>query len=225
MVGVALLVGVTAVAIAALTAGVGTVVESGATGAEVQTAARGLAAVLEPGAGGGTVTLATGSLSTVERDVRVLAGDRVVYERGVGALTYRHAEGPRVVGLAGAVLHGRGTSAGFSRAPTLRAATGGDASAVYFGLVDLVGRVDVEFDRRRDVRVRAATDRRRTAVEAGTVAVETTTPGPWRAVLERRGATVTRRDVDGDGVASVVADFEVDTVYVSVRAVEVSAGG
>jgi hypothetical protein len=40
------------------------------------------------------------------------------------------------------------------------------------------------------------------------VAVETATPGPFERWFTERGATVERRDIDGDGVESVVATFD-----------------
>jgi hypothetical protein len=61
------------------------------------------------------------------------------------------------------------------------------------------GRVDLDVD--------VSHDRETLPAGAYRLAVETTTPRPWRAYFEALGATVETRDLDGDGVDSVVAEF------------------
>lgn len=230
VVGVALLLGITAIAMAALTAGVGTVVESGATGADVTRVTHGLETAFRPvettGTSEGTVSFSEGSLVTVERELRVLDADGVRFERRVDGLAYRPEGGPpRVVALGGAVVRDHSGGARFARRPPIAVAGSGDAATLVVGVVDVDGDVSVAASGRARVRLRTHVEHDRVRLGHGEfrVAVETATPGPWREFFERRGANVERRDLDDDGVESVVAAFGDRTAYLAVHDVEVDA--
>ncbi|NHN42222.1 type IV pilin [Halorubellus sp. JP-L1] len=214
VVGVALLLGVTVVAMAAVTAGVGSTVDSGVARADADRAADAFAdvdAVSRTGPGTERVAFADGHLSTVERDVRVLDGDGDVVRRVRSDALVFEAGDRRVAYLAGAVVRGNAGNAWLVEDPPIAVgeddllvgapALGPDASSGARGEYAVGGRgraslaVDVEHDRET------------LPADAYRLAVETTTPGPWRRYFESLGATVDTRDVDGDGVESVVASF------------------
>jgi hypothetical protein len=214
VVGVALLLGVTVVALAAVTAGVGSTVDSGVARADADRAADAFAdldAVTRTGPGTERVAFVDGRLSTVERDVRVLDADGdVVRHVQTDALVFEAGD-RRVTYLAGAVVRGTSGNAWFVEEPPIAAGeddllvgaptvAGGDG-------VDSGSRVAVGGRGRVALDVDVTHERTTLPANAYALAVETTTPRPWTAYFEALGATVETRDVDGDGVESVVATF------------------
>lgn len=210
VVGVALLLGVAVISMGALTAAVGTVVEENAAGADAARVADELDAALEPvevtGPNRGRVAFARGRLRTVERDLRVLDGDGVAREVSVGAVVFEAGD-RRVTYLTGAVVRGGSGRARMVEPPPITASRGEGGvlvvGAARVGSLPSVGG--------SEVRVTLATnvthDRERLGDGEYRVAVETATPAAWERYFEDRGATVTRRDLDGDGTESVVAAF------------------
>lgn len=209
VVGVALLLGVTVVALGALTASVGTVIEDNAARADAQRVADDFDAVLEPvavtGVNRGRVAFTEGRLHPVERDLRVLNESGVVRRVAVGGLVFEHA-GQRVASVAGAVTAGRNGSATLSTRPPFTASTG--AGVIVVGAVRLGDPATVAGS---DVRatVRTNVEHRREHLGNGSyrIAVETSTPGVWERYFRRQNATTTRQSFDDDGVASVVARY------------------
>lgn len=210
VVGVALLVGITVVALGALTASVGTVVEENAARADAQRVAEALDDAIAPvettGRHRGRVSFADGRLHSVERDVRIMDATGVVERISAGGLIFETGD-RRVAAVAGAVVRGRGKGAGVHAPPPITATDG--AGVLVVGVARTGGtHVDVAGS---DVRLtlRTTVDHSRTDLGNGTyrVAVETATPVPWERFFERRNATVTRKELDGDGVESVVASF------------------
>lgn len=214
VVGVALLLGATLVALGVLTAGVGTVVESHAARADAGRVASDLSDALRPlettGHHSAPVRFTRGSLTTEPRDLRVLettgetstvatvAVDALVYERGRR----------RVRSVAGAVVRGREEAAWTVEPPPITASE--SAGVLVVGASKLnasgasVGGGQVTATLATNV------SHERTALGTGrfAVAVETATPSAFEATLRERGATtVETRDIDGDGVPSVVAGF------------------
>jgi hypothetical protein len=207
VVGVALLLGVTVVAMAAVTAGVGSTVDSGVARADADRAADAFAnldAVSRTGPGTERVEFADGSLSTVERDVRVLDDDGVVRAVDANALVFEAGD-RRVAYLAGAVVRGDRGNAWFVEDPSI--AAGDDSLLVGAPTVDATGTVAVGGRGRVDLAVDVSHDRESLPAGEYRLAVETETPRPWTAYFESVGATVATRDLDGDGVESVVATF------------------
>ncbi|WP_435064636.1 DUF7289 family protein [Halobaculum sp. EA56] len=207
VVGVAILLGVTAVSMAALTATVGTVVESNAAGVDAGRVSADLDAALAPAAvtghHRGTVSFTDGRLHTVERTVRVLNASGEVRRLHVGGVVWRSHD-HRVAFVAGAVVRGPPGNAVMDAPPALSVAAGtlavgvavvGDERFAYAG----GGRVPLS--------TRVSHDRDALGEGDWRIAVETETPRPWRAFFESRGAVTSARDFDGDGVDSVVAAF------------------
>ena len=212
VVGVALLLGVTVMALGALTAGIGAVVQENAASADAARVADGFDAALRPvettGVREGRVAFSAGTLRVVERDLRV-SSDATTREVTVDALVYDSGD-RRVVFLAGAIVRGEGEAARVVRAPPITGSERGDGVLVVGapalgadgiavggeGGIDVVLRTNVSHDRERLGRGEFR------------VAVETATPAAWRAALrEAGGEVVDVRDADGDDVPSVVARF------------------
>lgn len=207
VVGVALLLGLTVASLGVLTAGIGAVVQDNAATADTRRVATDLDGALRPvevtGRHQGRVSFAEGRLRTVERDLRVLNESGVVRRVRVGGLVFTAGD-RRVAFVAGAITRGpRSGAALFSPPPVT---VGPDVLVV--GAPRLNGTVAVAGD---DVTTTLRTDvtHERSRLGNGTyrVAIETESPGPLARRFERQGATVTRRDIDGDGVPSVVARF------------------
>jgi hypothetical protein len=207
VVGVALLLGVTVVAMAAVTAGVGSTVDSGVARADADRAADAFAnldAASRTGPGTERVEFADGTLSTVERDVRVLDDDGVVRAVDANALVFEAGD-RRVAYLAGAVVRGDRGNAWFVEDPPI--AAGDDTLLVGAPAMGATDPVAVGGRGRVDLGVDVSHDRESLPAGEYRLAVETTTPRPWTAYFESVGATVDTRDLDGDGVESVVATF------------------
>lgn len=207
VIGVALLLGITAVSMAGLTAAVGTVVESSTAGVDAGQVSADLDAALAPvevtGHHRGTVSFTGGRLRTVERTVRILNASGEVRRVKAGGVVWS-SHGHRVAFVAGAVVRGPPGNAVMDAEPPL--ATSAETAVV--GVAVLGGaRFSYAGGGRVPLSTRVAHDRTSHGSSEWRVAVETATPRPWRAFFERRGAVTSVRDFDGDGVDSVVARF------------------
>jgi flagellin-like protein len=230
VVGVALLLGVTVVALGTLTASVGTVVDSHAASADASRVAADLDRAVRPvettGVNRGRVSFTAGRLRTVEREVRVLDERGVVATVDADALRFETGQ-RRVTVLAGAIVTERRGTADLYRRPPVTASR--SAGVLVVGVAALNGSVDTGGAAGGSVVLRAEVTHDRTVLGDGTyrVAVETDAPGPWESFFEREDATVLpRRDFDGDGTASVVARYPGNrTGYLVVHDVEVSLDG
>jgi len=144
VVGVALLLLVTVASVAALTAGVGVVVERGATAASVDRTAADLVALApadRTGRARGTVHVGEGTLRTEPRTVRVLDADDadaadvsvgpddVLATVPVDAIVYESG-GQRVAAAAGGIVVGRSEAARFRREPRITVAGATGASGI-----------------------------------------------------------------------------------------------
>lgn len=227
VVGVALLAGVTVVALAALTASVGTVVETQADRTDSRMVADTMERI-EPAATTGASTerlaFSEGEMSTASREFRVLDGGTLVVRERLDALVYESGS-HRVVFLGGAVLRANGESAWFVRDPRVTATDGERGTVLVVGTAAIEG--SVAATGRTDARLRTTVTHSRRTIDGGTVtvAIETATPRPWAEYFEEKGATVERRDIDGDGTTSVVATFETAETHLVVHRVEVSLDG
>ncbi|WP_101295615.1 DUF7289 family protein [Halegenticoccus soli] len=210
VVGVAILLGVTVLSLGALTASIGTVLESNAAAANADRVAADMDAALEPvaatGPGRGRISFTGGRLRTVERTVRVLDGSEVVATERVGGLVFT-SDRNRVAFVGGAIVRGTGSAARMYADPPIAASRGtllvGVARLNASGSDAVGGSAPTSVVLRTNV----THDRRAVGDGAYRVAVETETPEPWEAYFARHNATVDRRDFDGDGVASVVAAY------------------
>lgn len=211
VVGVALLLGITVVALGALTATIGAVIGAHAASADAARVADGLGGALDPveatGRNRGEIAFTEGSLRTVERDLRVLDGGGVRQTVGVGALVFE-GNGHRVAYSAGAIVRGAGTGADLVEPPQITASRG-SGGVVVVGAPRLGGDADVAGSGGVTVTLQTDVLHNRTDLGRGRfgIAVETTTPGPWVEFFRGQNATVSRRDFDEDGLESVVARY------------------
>lgn len=210
VVGVALLLGLTVLAVGGLTATAGSIVEDGASSAAATRVGDDLATALGPGPGQRetTLELASGTIRVVNRTVWLLDDDGVVWAGHAGAIVYTDDE-RRVSSFAGAVVRSDGRT-GRLIAPSRIAPANG---TLYVGVPVLnASGADGIATGGHHIAVTLRTDARtgRTDLPDGDyrVAVETETPAVWERHLRDRGATTTRRDIDGDGIPSVVAAFK-----------------
>lgn len=207
VVGVALMLGITVVALAAVTAGVGSTVDSGIARADVDRAADAFArldAVSRTGPGTERVRFADGHLETVDRDLRILDDDGVVRTVEVDALVFTAGD-RRVTYLAGAVVRGQPGRAWLVEDPPI--AMGRDTALVGAPTLGPTRDRAIGGTGHVDLAVEVTHDRETLGTDTYRLAIETETPGPWKRYFERIGAIVETRDVDGDGVDSVVATF------------------
>ncbi|ESP88105.1 DUF7289 family protein [Candidatus Halobonum tyrrellensis] len=217
VVGVALLLGITVVLLAGLTATVGTVVESNAAGVDAGRVAADVDDALAPvettGSRTGPLSYGDGRLHTENRTVRLLNGDRVVETVDADALVYDRGA-HRVTFLGGAVVRESGTSTTFESEPPLSTST--DALVVGVGALGDES-VDTTGGGRLTLRTRVTHERAAYDVGTWRVAVETATPGVWERYFDRRGGVTSRRDFDDDGTTSVVASFPGRRAYLVVH--------
>ncbi|MFD1597705.1 DUF7289 family protein [Halobellus rarus] len=210
VVGVAILLGLTVLAVGGLTATAGSIVEDGAASASATRVGDDLETALGPGTGERetTVELASGTIEVVNRTVWLLDDDGVVWAGHAGAVVYADGD-QRVTGFAGAVVQSDPRRSRVSAPSRIAAAEG----RLYVGVpvLNASGADGVSTgDHRLAVTLRTDGEaaRQRLPTSSYRIAIETSTPAAWERHLRERGATTTRRDIDGDGTPSVVASFE-----------------
>lgn len=225
VVGVAVLLGITVIALGALTASIGAVVESNAATADAHRVADGFDRALEPvettGYSRGRVSASSGRFYTADRELRVLDGSGVVATVSVDALVYE-SEGREVRAIGGAITRGGSGGARMYRPPPITASRQASGVLVVGAPRLNASSVAVGGDGPTDLVLRSNITHERRSLGNGTyrIAVETETPHAWQSYFERLNATVvaTDRDADGDGVTSVVARFPGDrTAYLVVH--------
>jgi len=216
VVGVTLLLGATLVALGVLTASVGTVVDGHAARADADRVAADLSDGLRPvettGHYRAPVAFSEGRLATVERDLRVLERDATGDEDeaatvAVGALAYDRGE-RRVGSVAGAVVRGRGEGSWTVDPPPITGSESAGVLVVGAAKLNASGESVGGSQLTATLATNVSHERRSLGTGKFSVAVETAAPAALEAALRDRGATtVERRDIDGDGVVSVVAEF------------------
>jgi hypothetical protein len=210
VVGVAVLIGLTMLSLGTLTATVGTVVQQDAAAADAGRVAADLDGTLNPvantGAGRGRVSFTEGRLSVADRTLRVLNDSGTVARVEVGALVFESGN-HRVVFLGGAVTRGEGNGSRLYAPPPV--ASSRRTLLVGAGRLNASGPGSLAASAPTSATLRTNVTHQRRALGDDTyrVAVETAAPGAWESHFVRANATVTRRDFDGDGVRSVVADY------------------
>ncbi|MWV63416.1 type IV pilin [Halorubrum sp. JWXQ-INN 858] len=213
VIGVALLIGLTMVSLGALTATVGTVVDSHAAAGDVERVATDLDDAIDPiestGSGTARVTFAEGAIRTERRTVRVFRDGELVASRESDAVVYERGD-YGVTAVGGGVVRDHAGSRSMASHPPVSASD----DVVVIGVVDLRAE-GVSMDGSGAVSGTLVTEvdhDRLIEDERGewSVAVETPTPDPWVRSLEETGATVYTGRFDGDEHASVVATFEGD---------------
>jgi len=211
VVGVALLLGIAVISMAALTAAVGGLVQHNAASADAARVATALDDALEPvettGQHSDTVRFTSGRLSTVDREIRVLDASGVRATVDVGSLVFEAGD-RRVTYVGDAIVRRSGGSAWLHDGPPITATARGDVFVASVARLN-VSNVGVGGTGETTVTVRTRVTHNRTALGTGSfgIAVETAAPGPLERWFRDRNATVSRRDFDGDGTESVVGRF------------------
>lgn len=219
VVGVAVLLAITVVSLAALTATVGTVLEDSSRAVETGRVVRGVDAALDPHAGTPherRIAVSSGQFRTAPRTIRLLDGRRTLAAWRADALVYGEGTA-RVAYLGGAVVTGRPGNADLRIAPPI--STTDDRLFVGLPVLGTDGVAGLAPGAGGAVlRTNVTHDRRTFTKQIGYgLAVETATPGVWERFFADCGATTTRREFDGDGVVSVVARFPADEASVTVH--------
>lgn len=208
VVGVALLLAITTISLGALTAGVGTVVESNAAAADADRVADSFAAI-EPSEATGVerheLAFGQGSLAVEPRTIRLLDGDGIVAEREANALVFEAGE-RRVTFLAGGVARGAGNASVLGETPPI--ATGDGLLLVGLPVLDASGTGSIGGESvTATLRTDTSHERRELGAGEYRLAFETATPGAWTRYFDESNASVSRRRFDGDEHGSVVAAF------------------
>lgn len=207
--GVALLLAITTISLGALTAGVGTVVESNAAAADANRVADSFAD-LQPSKSTGVerhrLAFGEGSLRVVDRTVRVFDGEEVVATHEADALVFETGD-RRVALLAGAVVRGSGDAARVAERPPL--STADSLLVVGLPVLNASGPDSVSGSGATRLTLWTDTSHDRTDLGEGRyrVAVETATPEAWERHFAAENVETTRQDFDDDGVPSVVATY------------------
>ena len=209
VVGVALLLAITTISLGALTAGVGTVVESNAAAADANRVADSFAD-LQPSKSTGVerhqLAFGQGSLRVVDRTVRLLDGEEVVASHEADALVFETGD-RRVALLAGAVVRGSGEAARIAERPPI--STADSLLVVGLPVLNASGPETVSGSGATQLTLQTDTTHDRTDLGDGRyrVAIETATPAAWERHFAAESVETTRRDFDDDRVPSVVATY------------------
>jgi len=211
VVGVTLLIGISVIALAGLTAGIGSLVERNAASADATRVADDLAIALAPveatGHNRGSVDFSDGRFRTVEREVRVLNSSGVRRRVSVGGLVFTAGD-HRVEYVSNAIVRSAGESNWLSQTPDV---TTSRAGAVFIASIARLNGSDTAVSGASTTGVMLTTnvthDRTALGPDRYGIAIETARPGPLERWFREQNATVNRREFDGDGVESVVARF------------------
>jgi hypothetical protein len=213
VVGVALLLGVVVISMSVLIAGVGVLVERQAASADATRVANemdsALSSVETTGIHREHLSFSQGTLQTVDRQLRILDGSTVVRSVGVDALVFT-AGNRRVAFVAGAIIRGQGNAWLYAK-PPITASLGDDGSGVLIvgaPQIGSTGSVSGKGGVTTTLRTNVTHERERIGNGTYSVAIETATPRPFARYFTEQGRAVEQRDIDGDGVESVVVTFE-----------------
>ncbi|MEF8785818.1 MAG: type IV pilin [Haloarculaceae archaeon] len=212
VVGVALMLGISVLALGALTVGVGEVIDAQTAHADATRIADEMDTALQPiertGPHTDTVQFADGSLRTVERDLRVYRNDTLVAERSVGALVFSAGE-RRVAFVAGAIVRGENGGAWLATEPPITASERNEVLVVGAPVLS-AGDTAVSGSGGSTVHLQTnvSHDRRDLGPGRYEVAIETTAHGAFEEYFAGQNASTASRDIDGDGIESMVATYD-----------------
>lgn len=208
VVGAVLLLGLTVIALAGLTAAVGGVVEDQTARADAARVTEDLDDAIRPVETTGhrteSVRFAAGQLGLKHRQLQLFKNGSNVATFDTDALVFESGD-RRVATTAGAIARGRPGNTWLERDPAI--AAGPDA--VVIGAVSLNGSGGVGGTGGVSAPLATNVSHERSDVGPGeyTVAIETGTPGAFERYAEAFDADVDVQDLDGDGTPSVVIEF------------------
>lgn len=213
VVGVALLLGIVIISMSVLIAGAGILVERQAASADATRMAAGLDSALSSvettGVHREQLSFSSGTLQPVDRQLRILDGATVVRSVDVDALVFT-TENHRVAFVGGAIVRGHPGNAWLYTEPLITASVG-DSGGVLIVSVSRINTTDsVSGTGGVTTTLRMNVTHRREFIGNGTysVAIESTTPEPFVRYFTEQGRTVERRDLDGDGIESVIVTYK-----------------
>jgi len=209
VVGIVLLLGITTIALGGLSTVVGSIIDGQTATADERRVANALDSEFRPVEGTGPdrvdVRFSEGRLATAERELRILNDSVVRREIDIGGLVYTSGSS-RVGFVGGAITRGTPGNAWLVRGPPVTVTR--DNGTLLVGAVTL-GERDAAVSGNGGVTARLRTnvthDRSALPRADYRVAIETATPDPLARHLRDRGLATTTRDIDDDGVPSVVA--------------------
>lgn len=209
VVGVALMLGVTVIALGTITAGIGTVFDAHAARADAARVAAGLDSALQPvetmGPSQGSVSFSDGRLETADRELRVRRNGSLVATVQTDALVFRQ-DRRRVAAVAGAIVRGRRGGSWLRRPPPVMATPGAGVLAV--GAVKLnASHVSVGSGGQMSLATNVTHERAMLGRGEFTLELETARPRAFGTYFRDQNASVSRTDRDGDGIPSVVAQY------------------
>lgn len=227
VVGVALMLSVTVLALGVVTAGVGALFEAQAAGADAKRVADGLDVALDPvettGAKTAHVAFGDGRLTTAERRLRVLRDGSVVAAVDADALVFTAGD-RRVASLAGAIVRGEDPNAWVAREPPIVASRGGGVLVVGAPKLN-ASHATVAGSGTATLRMNVSHSRSDLGSGSFAVAIESETPNALASYFQAEGTTTSRRDFDGNGIESVVAEYPgTRTGYLVVHDVRLEVG-
>jgi len=208
VVGVVVLLGLTAIAMGGLTATIGTIVDEQTASADASRVATDFDSALRPvettGYRAGDVSFASGHLGVERRQLRVLNTSGVVASVRTDALVFESGQ-RHVAAVAGAIARGRGASTWLTKRPPIT--SGPDVLVVGAQRLNGSGSVSGTGGVTTALTTNVTHDRRALGDDEYRVAIETAAPGAFESYATERGRNASVRDLDGDGVPSVVIEY------------------
>lgn len=209
VVGVVLLLGLTAIAIGGLTASIGGIVQDQTSHADALSVSADLDSALRPvettGHRKGRVTFTEGTLSIASREIRVLNASGVRRTIDADALVYESGD-RRVAYVGGAILRGPKGRAWMEHRPPVT--SGPDVLVIGVPRLDGSSSVSGTGGVSTSLETNVSHSRHSLGVDEYRVAIETETPTAFDRYVARQNVTSTVTDLDGDGVPSVVIDYD-----------------
>lgn len=209
VVGTVLMIGLTMIALAGLTAAVGGIVDDQTSRADVARVASDLDAAIQPVASTGyrpaDVTFTDGTLRTVDRQIRIFNETTLLVTVDADAIVFER-ENRRVAVTAGAIVRGSSGGGWLERVPPITAGQ----NVLVVGAPRLNGSGSAGANGAVTVPVTTNTshERRSLGNDSYRVAIETRTPGAFEEFADDRGAAFDVRHVDGDEIPSAVLEFD-----------------
>lgn len=209
VVGTVLMIGLTMIALAGLTAAVGGIVDDQTSRADATRVASDLDEAIKPMTSTGyrrsSVTFTGGSLGTVDRQIRIFNDTTRLATVDADAIVFEN-ENRRVAVTAGAIVRGGSGGGWLERPPPITAGR----NVLVVGAPRLNGSGSVGANGAVTVPVTTNTTHERLGLgnDSYRVAIETTTPRAFEEFAENRGARFAVRDIDGDDVPSAILEFD-----------------
>ncbi|QSG03394.1 DUF7289 family protein [Natranaeroarchaeum sulfidigenes] len=215
VIGVALLLAITVIGIGGMAAGIGAVIDENADAADATTVADGFDDSLQPtsttGHRTGDVRFTSGQVGVEPRQLRVLNETGPIETVPVDALVYESGE-TRVAYHSDAVVRGSPGNAWFRTEPPITIDQRSEGPVVISAAQLNASHIGIGGNSNRPVQLETdvSHERHNLGTDSYRIAVETSTPGPWKRYFEEIGATVetTDRKFAGDRETSVVATID-----------------